>query len=176
MATYQEISAGEMDSFMDSEGFVKVSHDALQGFEEQYDLSCEDIAGNGLKIRLFSTIDIRSNSGRGNGSDAMRLVIMTSEGILRGAKLKRVHRVVNWRKNLMARYNEILNLIETGAISFCSSFDCPKCGEKVRTLLNGAYSHKTFMGCSGYRKNDCRYTCDVRTGWDIALGQMEAAR
>ena len=174
MATYQEISAGEMDSFMDSEGFVKVSHDALQGFEEQYDLSCEDIAGNGLKIRLFSTIDIRSNSGRGNGSDAMRLVIMTSEGILRGAKFKRVHRVKNWRKNLIVRYNEILDSIESGKIAFCSSFDCPKCGDKVRTLLNNHY--KTFMGCSGYRANNCQQSYNVETGWDIALEQMESVR
>jgi len=170
MATYQEISAGEMDSFMDAEGFVKVAHNPLNGFEVQYDLMHD----NGLRIRLFSTIDIRSDAGRGNGSDAMRLVVMTSEGILRGAKFKRVHRVKNWRKNLMVRYNEILDGIESGKIAFCSSFDCPKCGEKVRTLLNNQY--KTFMGCSGYRVNNCRHSCDVRTGWDIALEQMESVR
>lgn len=174
MATYQEISAGEMDSFMDAEGFVKVASGSLQGFEAQYDLACEDIAGNGLRIRLFSTIDIRSDAGRGNGSDAMRLVIMTSEGILRGAKFKRVHRVKNWRKNLMVRYNEILDGIESGKIAFCSSFDCPKCGDKVRTLLNNHY--KTFMGCSGYRDNGCRQSYNVETGWDIALEQMESVR
>tara|TARA_R110000822_G_scaffold197781_4_gene335833 strand:- start:15637 stop:16152 length:516 start_codon:yes stop_codon:yes gene_type:complete len=158
-AQYTEISLEEMDEFMQSEGFVKVAHNPLNGFEVQYDLMHK----NGLRIRLFSTIDVRSDAGRRKGSDAMRLILIApDDSIIRGAKFTRIHRVKNWRKNLMARYNQILDAMDSEAISYCPSFDCPKCPGTIRTLL--AKQISTFMGCSGYQTNNCRNSYNVEDG------------
>ena len=165
MATYQEISLEEMDEFMQAEGFVKVAHNPLNGFEVQYDLMHD----NGLRIRLFSTIDVRSDAGRGKGSDAMRLILIApDESIIRGAKFTRIHRVKNWRKNLMARYNEILDSMDSDVISYCPPFDCAKCTGTIRTLLAKGFKESgisTFMGCSGYQTNNCRNSHTVENGW-----------
>jgi len=170
-AQYTEISLEEMDEFMQSEGFVKVAHNPLNGFEVQYDLMHE----NGLRIRLFSTIDVRSDAGRGKGSDAMRLILIApDDSIIRGAKFTRIHRVKNWRKNLMARYNQILDAMDSEAISYCPSFDCPKCTGTMRTLLsrkqnNGQPTIDSFMGCdgyngAGYETKNCRNSHSIKEG------------
>ena len=163
-AQYTEISLEEMDEFMQSEGFVKVAHNPLNGFEVQYDLMHK----NGLRIRLFSTIDVRSDAGRGKGSDAMRLILIApDESIIRGAKFTRIHRVKNWRKNLMARYNQILDAMDSEVISYCPSFDCAKCTGTIRTLLAKGFKESgisTFMGCSGYQTNNCRNSHTVENG------------
>ena len=78
---------------------------------------------------------------------------------MRGSKFTRVHRVKNWRKNLLARIDYIMERLDDGRIRDEVDSDCPHCKSEasVRPVLNK--KHETFMACDGgqYRR-PCSFT------------------
>ena len=161
-AEYTEISLAEMNDFMRFNGFAlvgvdKTTHEALWGHEHQYDYTHAD---TGLTVRMFSTIDKRDGAGRRSGGDAIRLILLRPDGKpMRGSKFTRVHRVKNWRKNLLARIDYIMERLDDGRIRDEVKSDCPNCKSEasVRPVLNK--KHETFMACDGgqYRR-PCSFT------------------
>jgi len=138
MAQYINISIEEMNEFLISQGFVRVhpekTVEAVYGKRvEQDNLQ--------LTLRVYTGINPDGNS-REVGKDAIRvnLFIRGSDGVI--VKLggsKRVHRVVNWRKNLQSRLDDWL--------AYMPKHKCSKCGMPMvpRKGKNG-----NFLGCAAY--------------------------
>jgi len=147
---YTEISLSEMDAFMRFLGFRRAGvdetkHEPLWGNEHQYDFAHEP---SGMTVRMFSTIDTRDGHGRKKGGDAIRFLILRRDGsLLRGAKFTRVHRVKNWRKNLVQRFEDIHDALGAKKIRDEPNEPCSVCNAgELRPVLNKR--HETFMACS----------------------------
>lgn len=120
MAKYVKISLEEMDAFMDAEGFDRIDTSErkemhisqgipyVEAGEHIYEMDMDQDYAPGCRIRIYSSIAIRAEEGRGRGSDAIRVVIVDEDGIVCNNSFKRVHRVKNWRLNLLKRYESIL--------------------------------------------------------------------
>ena len=120
MAKYVKISLEEMDAFMDAEGFDRIDTSErkemhisqgipyVEAGEHIYEMDMDQDYAPGCRIRIYSSIAIRAEEGRGRGSDAIRVVIVDEDGIVCNNSFKRVHRVKNWRLNLLKRYEPIL--------------------------------------------------------------------
>lgn len=101
-------------------------------------------------VKVFSSIDIRTNVSREYGSDALRV-------ILYNAKINRpishphkshIKRMKNWRLYLKSAITELRNKMEF------YNRTCPKCGNP---LVHRISKNKTdFFGCSSYPQ--CTYT------------------
>jgi len=102
-AEYVAIPESDMESFMTSLGFVRAS------LPRTREIVYERVYGRGpdngvLKIRVYSSIT--GGRAREAGKDAIRVVpIYDAPGMgeFPMAKLKRVHRVTGWRRNLLRR-------------------------------------------------------------------------
>lgn len=140
-ATYQDITADEMDEFMGYIGFKQADPGHPCGetvYEAPY--------GEGFRIRVYSTIS--GGTGRRAGGDAIR-VICVNEDNQGFHSTKRVHRTQNWRKNLLSRIDFIHEDVPMPKPCTCGSgIMLPKAGR------NGI-----FLGCSTYPK--CRNTENV---------------
>lgn len=126
MADYIQISLEDMDAFMEAQGFDRLGRDEMRElyqkdgqawveageyiYEQDYDLSQSHAPG--CRIRIYSSITISGNKGRSVGSDAIRVVLVDSEGQPFFKRFKRVHRVKGWRQNLLSRYEPVLEAPE----------------------------------------------------------------
>lgn len=143
MAQYVQISSEEMDSFMDALGFRELSR-ASRGltvkekvYERPFNLG---------RIRVYSSVDDRAgrlSAGRKMGRDAIRVQYWIDDTKVFGAK--RVHRVVNWRRNMLDRVYEIEDMFGHRPVPRDSS------GEPmvVRTSKHG----KKFWGSRTFPRN-----------------------
>lgn len=156
MAEYVEIEIEEMDLFLGEEGFERIEPDAVGHpcKEAVYERSYDD---SGCRIRIYSSVDIRNSAGRKAGSDAIRVVLVDPEGYPWNKSFKRVHRVVNWRNNLLQRINPVID--EYWKYPWQAPRECPKCqGGILRTRWG---KKGPFMGCSNYNptvRDSCRNT------------------
>lgn len=101
------------------------------------------IDGHPVRMRIYSSIDRRTEVARNIGRDAIRVVLMWNGRMIGGTK--RVNRVENWARNLMRR----INAMEEKGVMECV------CGS-VMVEKRGRYGR--FMGCSTFPK--CRHTCE----------------
>lgn len=136
-AKFQYITAGDMDYFMDALGFEEVEIEGVK--EAVYEQPYADRA----KIRVYSTISGYSN--REVGSDAIR-VVCTYDGDVFHTET-RVHRTQNWRKNMLARIDNIWRLKPIPR-------KCKACGLGHQVPKKG--KHGMFYGCTKYPK--CKAT------------------
>ena len=93
----------------------------------------------GICLRVYTSIT--NGAGRGNGKDAIRVVVVTRDTDghpkIIGSDT-RVHRVEGWRKNLQSRLDNWR--AQFGPV-------CPKCGKPtVQRRSKRGY----FWGCSDY--------------------------
>ncbi len=136
MATYINITAKDMELFLEAQGFKPMS---LPGTVELVWGKRVDQGGTQLSLRVYSGIDPSGNS-REVGADAIRVNLFTRlpDGkIVKVSGSKRVHRVAGWQKNLQVRLDKWGDDLRT----------CPDCGMPlvVRNGKNGE-----FLGCTGY--------------------------
>lgn len=136
-AKFQYISSGDMDSFMDALGFEEVEIEGVN--EAVYEQPYADRA----KIRVYSTISGYSN--REVGSDAIRVVGTYDDRVIHTET--RVHRTQNWRKNMLARIDNIHRLKPIPR-------KCRGCGLGHQVPKKGR--NGMFYGCTKYPK--CRVT------------------
>jgi len=143
MAKYVRISLEEMGSFMDALGFKELSREArgLTVKEKVYERPF-----NSGRIRVYSSVEDRPGrlaAGRKMGRDAIRVQYWVGDTKVFGAK--RVHRVVNWRRNMLDRVYDIEDMFGHRPVPRDSS------GEPmvVRTSKHG----KKFWGSRTFPRN-----------------------
>jgi hypothetical protein len=149
MATYTNITAGEMSEFLCKQGFSPIT---LPGVRELVWGKVVQIAAPLVKVsmRIYSGIDASGNS-RDVGTDAIRVEFFWKDAqgeIIRIGGSKRVHRVANWRGNLQARINDWRE---------CFGPLC-KCGAPMvlRTVRkDGPNKGREFYSCANWRATKC---------------------
>jgi len=155
MAEAVEITLEEMNAFLvEAQGFTRVDPEDLNHvcFEAVYEREYDD---SGCRIRIYSSVDIRDNESRGIGADAIRVVLIDKEGYPWHQQFKRVHRVVNWRKNLLSRFERVIDF--PWDYRWAEPIPCPSC--KIGTLRTRYGKKGPFMGCSNYKPDDRRNSC-----------------
>lgn len=105
MAQYVRISSEDMDSFMGALGFRELSRESrgLTVKEKVFERPFHE-----GRIRVYSSVEDRPGrlaAGRKMGRDAIRVQYWIDDTKVFGAK--RVHRVVNWRRNMLDRVYDI---------------------------------------------------------------------
>ena len=144
MAEAVTITQEQMARFMDALGFDEADPGHPCGevcYEAPY-------GTQGCRLRVYSTI-ANDGASRGVGADAIRVVCVDPEGDVFLKPFKRVHRVVNWRRNLLSRIDPVF--ADPSGYRWAEPMDCDRCGSvvKMRVGRNGP-----FMGCTAFPK--CR--------------------
>lgn len=104
----------------------------------------------GLVLRVYSTIDERTDRARSKGSDAIRLVIWDKNISMPVGGKKKTLRIKTWRKNLQKKITELVEESD----KFIHK--CPECGD-IMALRDGKYGE--FLGCRNYPS--CSHTEDA---------------
>ncbi len=143
MANYVRISDEEMDSFMNALGFRELSREARGRTVKEKVFERPFHEG---RIRVYSSVEDRPGrlaAGRKMGRDAIRVQYWVDDTKVFGAK--RVHRVVNWRRNMLNRVYEIEDMFGHRPVPRDSS------GEPmvIRTSKEG----KKFWGSRNFPRN-----------------------
>ena len=150
MAAYVQITSGEMAEFMSALGFQELSvrertpERMLKQSRAVKESVFEKPVGAG-KIRIYSTV--QGGQGRKVGRDAIRVQYWVDGVKVYGAT--RVHRVTNWRKNILNRIYEIEDMVSTGALR-----QVPKDSSGRPMVVRSARRDKSkFWGSSDYPRN-----------------------
>jgi len=122
-------------------------HTTMIGGEYVYDFNISP----DLVLRIYSSIDFKTKEGRKCGADAIRITMLW-KGKPMLKKQRRVYRTLNWKKNLMARLDEVMD-------NFFENYRLSQFGDHLLTLRNGRFGE--FWGCVDF-KNGCRYTEPVK--------------
>ena len=152
MAQYVNVTQAEMEDHLFPQGFKPVR---LEGTLELVYAKRVDQDGIQLSLRVFTGINPTGES-RDVGKDAMRvnLFMRTEDGrIIKLGGSKRVHRVVNWRKNLQQRIDRWVEYMPTERCEVCGLPMLPR--ERKR-------GKGKFLGCAGYP--DCTNTRNLPNG------------
>lgn len=146
MAQFITINRKEMESFLTDLGFQEIPD-----LPHTTELVMGKIIAPSLCLRVYTSVV--GETTRANGKDAIRCAVFHRSKITGTvthlAGEKRVHRVVNWRKNLASR-------IETMESRLPDLVFCPQCAEIMQIRENRSNGNK-FWGCTDYR-NGCRGT------------------
>lgn len=104
----------------------------------------------GVVLRIFSTIDMRTDKARDKGADAIRTIVWNRNVMApMGGRVKTL-RIESWCKNLKKKINSLVDEYDK------YTKQCPKCGRWM-VIRDGKYGE--FLACSGYP--DCDHTEDV---------------
>lgn len=143
-ARYVNVTIDEMREFLeldsDVAGWVEITN-KLAGTKETVFAKRVDKDGMQLSLRIYTGINPNGKS-RDVGKDAIRveLFFRDDEGNVSraGHGCKRVHRVVNWRKNLQSRLDAWQNMLG------------PCCDDCKRPMVQRKGSQGKFWGCTAY--------------------------
>jgi len=121
-----------------------------------YDSNVGRINGRMCKIRVYSSIDTRSERVRNKGSDAIRVHIIDKYNnilLLNNERYKHIKRTSGWNVRLLKRINKYVN-------EFPDNISCcPECSSPLQ-IKNGPYGN--FICCSSWNlKNNCDYTDSI---------------
>lgn len=148
-AKYVNVLKEEVEEHLFPQGFKSLN---LQGTLELVYGKRVDQDGIALSLRVYTGIN-PSGESRSVGKDAMRvnLFLRTEDGqIVKIGGSKRVHRVVNWRKNLQERIDRWLE--------YMPKDKCELCG--LPMIVRESKKNKSkFLGCVGYPK--CKNTRSI---------------
>ena len=147
MASFEKISSEQMDNFMDVLGFSELSIKERTGNlrrtvkEKVY----EKDFGAG-KIRIYSSV--AGVESRDVGKDAIRVQYWVDGVKVYGAT--RVHRVKNWRNNVLNRIYSLEDMVSKGSLRKVPK-DSSGSPMVVRKARRGG---KKFWGSSNYPRNN----------------------
>lgn len=154
MAHFYPITLREMLDFLEPKGFSRLDlgsqiKEVVMGRRMVgiVDLSGKDIP---LTLRIFTGIDVRGNTSRAAGQDAIRVSLWARIGgeVVMLAGQKRVHRVEGWRSNLQDRLNKWEDLI---------GLRCPNCGWPMHLIApRKGQDWEPFLGCLNFKATKCR--------------------
>lgn len=153
------ITRSEFEEFLDEVdeemGTAFIHQPNIESKELVYESNAVMPDNSDVVLRIFSTIDERSQKSRPKGSDAIRLVVyhLGIESNI-GGRVKTL-RIKTWRKNLRKKIKSILE--ETGEyVRFC-----PDCEDNGRTgfLLKKSGQYGDFYGCTNYSKDNKEFSC-----------------
>tara|TARA_B100000029_G_scaffold486937_1_gene541813 strand:- start:3660 stop:5822 length:2163 start_codon:yes stop_codon:yes gene_type:complete len=166
MANYVSISHREMQDFMEALGFRELTVEERSGRYATGKLRVvrervfERPLGEGF-IRVYSSV-VGPDSRR-KGRDAIRVQYWVDGVKVYGTQ--RVHRVVNWRRNLLQRIYELDDLVSKGALRRVPR-DSAGQPMVVRTAKK---TGKKFWGSSNYPRNRDTRRFGAETPWPIQL-------
>lgn len=137
--SYYKISMDEMDSLLvDEFGFSKVREGGC--LEWIYYFQHPSTPRFGVKV--YSSIDVRTSSARGNGKDALRCVYWDFDANRPCGSTKRIHRTETWANRLSNRLR-----VMAGVSAKLKRFMCPDCGSAMAKRKG---PHGSFYGCLNY--------------------------
>lgn len=141
---YVEFTLDDFETFLDDrpEEWKKVddSHTMEHVFE------CHGFTtSNGVVLRIYSTVDVRTNKVRSKGSDAIRLVAWNKHLNQPLGGKKKTLRIKTWRKNLGGKIDDMMENPDN------YTHQCPECNT-IMVVREGKYGE--FLGCSRYPKCD----------------------
>lgn len=123
-----------IDEKAPSKEYVYDSHDFMPDY-------------NGIVLRIYSTIDRRSDKARSKGADAIRLLAFNRHAMKpMGGRVKTL-RIETYCKNLTSKINSLFEEYEQYVTQ------CEECGAWM-VIREGRYGD--FLGCTNYP--DCEYT------------------
>lgn len=105
---------------------------------------------NGIVLRIYSTIDKRTDQARSKGADAIRLVIWNRHVMAPIGGRKKTLRIKTYCKNLTEKINELWEQWEQYVTR------CEECGGWM-VERDGQYGE--FLGCVNYP--DCKNTENI---------------
>jgi len=108
-----------------------------------------DLPTDYLRIRIFSSIDRRTDASRSKGEDAIRAVIWDRRTTHPVGGRERTHRITTWRKNLRQKIGHL----QTIWPRYDFDRECPECDDTLY-VRDGEYGE--FLGCGAY--DDCGHT------------------
>lgn len=100
---------------------------------------------NGIVLRVYSTIDKRTDKARGSGEDAIRQVVFNRHALKPMGGRKKTLRIRTYCKNLRDKIRSIFDEYEE-YVNRCS-----QCGQWM-VIREGQYGE--FYGCTGYPECD----------------------
>lgn len=104
--------------------------------------------GGSFIMRIYSSVDRRTNKSRDKDTDAIRLVVLHAESEWPVMREKRTNRIKTWPKNLKKKIRNIKD--HRDQLNICDS-----CGSIMLIRENKENGNK-FWGCSNYP--DCKNT------------------
>lgn len=117
------------------------------GMEYVYDTHDFMPDNNGIVLRVYSTIDKRTNEARSKGSDAIRLVVFNRHAMRPMGGRKKTLRIKTYCKNLKEKIQSVFDEYDRYVTR------CDECGRWM-VIRDGKYGE--FLGCTGYP--DCDHT------------------
>ncbi len=171
--SYVDISVAQMQDFMDALGFRELS---VEERSSKYPSGAIRVVkervftrplGEG-EIRVYSSVT--GQTSRAKGRDAIRVQYWV-DGV-KVAGTTRVHRVENWRRNLLNRVYELENLVKSGYLSRVprDSTGTPMVVRKAKR------TGKKFWGSSLFPKNNETRRLDaesqVNEGLQYLVGEI----
>lgn len=118
-----------------------------------YDSNLGRINKRMCKIRVYSSIDTRSERVRDEGTDAIRVNIIDKYNnafLLNNERYRHIKRTSGWNERVLKRINKYTSEFPNN-ISYC-----PECSSPLQ-IKDGPYGN--FVCCSGWSaENDCDYT------------------
>lgn len=139
-AEFVTITKQQMHTVLTARGFVHTPN--TKSLEYMYDRTMQH-NGHDYTVRIFTSIDTRTDVSRKLGSDAIRLVVLDTNGKV-VSKESRINRSEGWQYRLNARIDKWTENLHT----------CPQCKEGMLVKRKGKWGE--FYGCSIYPR--CGYT------------------
>jgi hypothetical protein len=118
-------------------------------------------------VKVYSSVDLRTNVSRDSGEDAIRLVLKDDvTGYAVKAAEKRVFRTKSALVNLRERARELFQEVVAGP-------HCPKCGALMKARRGGPGNH-WFLGCSHYNPDKSWHCTGTRRVSELSVDQKVA--
>lgn len=162
---YVPIQLSQMQGLLETEmGFIRADESNVWEMIWVRDVTTKSGQEFPYQIKVYSTIDRRTNVSRDSGEDAIRLILkdkITGRPVKTAEK--RVFRTKNALVNTRQRARELFLHVLEGP-------HCPKCGALMAARTGGPGKH-TFVGCTHYGPENpwhCKGTREVR---DLTLAQ-----
>lgn len=146
---YVKISKQEFEEFLDTlpVAFEPVTRDPSG--EYVYQTTGAPLEVDNVRIRVYSTIQKGSDTGRGKGDDAIRTVLYDIENREIVGGRKKTLRIESWRSNLEPKIMELADEAQSMITK------CAVCNKGWLREVDGQYGE--FLGCSNYP--DCEFMC-----------------
>lgn len=138
-AQYVTITKNDIDSVLTTRGFTHTPLD--KSLEYIYDKKVSQ-DGACYTVRIFTSVDVRTNTSRDKGSDAIRIIVLNDRNKVI-SKETRVNRSEGWQYRLNARIDSWSNTLNM----------CPQCQKGMLVRRKGKWG--SFYGCTEYPR--CGY-------------------
>ena len=134
--SYTKITLDEFVDFLDEHTTYTQAETNDKEYVFDIPLPVED-----KTVRVFSSIDKRTDTSRESGADAIRTVLWDHEINAPVGGRKRTHRIETWRDNLLPKIADLM-------VSWRDyEHSCSECGA---TMVQRESDYGVFFGCSRY--------------------------